>query len=246
MRALEADVEWLREHTRLLARALEWERAGRADNRLLPAELIAPAKAWAARRPKDAPEPTALHLDFIGASEAAEAAKADAAQKAIAERERLAAEREDAARKAEQSAKAAQAAQQDRLTALAQAEVSAKETARSQTRAARLLWGVLGLVLAIFGGALWQAHRTDQREVLIYTSLAATAMNEDRHDRAMRFALQAYPARRRAALEPVLDRAGGTAGRGADADPAARDARGHGGPVVVSSFSPDGKRVVTA
>jgi hypothetical protein len=33
---------------------------------------ITAAKAWALRRPKDAPEPTVLHLDFIRASEEAE------------------------------------------------------------------------------------------------------------------------------------------------------------------------------
>jgi WD40 repeat protein len=67
--ALNTDIDWLREHTRYLQRATEWDSARRPESRLLYGADIATAKAWAARRPKGAPEPTALHLDFIRASE---------------------------------------------------------------------------------------------------------------------------------------------------------------------------------
>jgi hypothetical protein len=70
--ALNTDLEWLREHTRLLLRATEWEDGGKATSRLLSGSDIAAAKAWALRRPKAAPEPTPLHVDFIRASEEAE------------------------------------------------------------------------------------------------------------------------------------------------------------------------------
>ena len=50
MRALKSDLAWLREHTRLLARASEWNEAGRPANRLLTDTAVADAKAWAARR----------------------------------------------------------------------------------------------------------------------------------------------------------------------------------------------------
>ena len=66
--ALNTDFDWLREHTRYLQRATEWDYRGRPANRLLSGDDIAEAKAWATRRPKNAPEPTALHLDFIRAS----------------------------------------------------------------------------------------------------------------------------------------------------------------------------------
>lgn len=85
VRALNTDVEWLREHTRLLARALEWESAGRAPIRLLSGSDIAEAKAWLARRPKDAPEATDAHLAYIRASEAAEADRDNAERKRLAE-----------------------------------------------------------------------------------------------------------------------------------------------------------------
>jgi hypothetical protein len=67
--ALNTDFDWLREHTRYLRRAIEWETGGRPANRLLSGNDILEAKAWAAARPKSAPEPTALQLDFIRASE---------------------------------------------------------------------------------------------------------------------------------------------------------------------------------
>src|SRR5215475_2994344 len=44
---LKTDLEWLREHTRLLQRATEWEAGGRPRNRLLSGGDIAAAKAWA-------------------------------------------------------------------------------------------------------------------------------------------------------------------------------------------------------
>lgn len=52
--ALNTDFEWLREHTRYLQRANEWEKGGRLANRLLSGDDIAEAKAWVARRPKTA------------------------------------------------------------------------------------------------------------------------------------------------------------------------------------------------
>ena len=55
--ALNTDFDWLREHTRYLQRATEWDRGGRPANRLLSGDDIAEAKAWAARRPKMRPNP---------------------------------------------------------------------------------------------------------------------------------------------------------------------------------------------
>src|SRR5262249_44123991 len=45
--ALNNDLEWLREHTRLLLRATEWENGGKVENRLLSGSDIIAAKAWA-------------------------------------------------------------------------------------------------------------------------------------------------------------------------------------------------------
>jgi WD domain, G-beta repeat len=66
--ALNTDLDWLREHTCYLQRATEWDAGRRLANRPLSGVDTATAKAWAASRPKAAPEPTAVHLDFIRAS----------------------------------------------------------------------------------------------------------------------------------------------------------------------------------
>lgn len=71
-RALSTDIDWIREHTRLLARAMEWDSARRQSNRMLLGDDITAAKAWAAHRPSSAPPPTDLHLEYIKASEFAE------------------------------------------------------------------------------------------------------------------------------------------------------------------------------
>src|SRR6516225_1038751 len=115
--ALSTDFDWLREHTRYLERAIEWDRGGRPANRLLSGDDIAEAKAWAARRPKNAPEPTALHLEFIRASEE----EADA---------RLSEQRKQLETVA--------AAQADRETALHEAEEALKQAADAQRKRARI------------------------------------------------------------------------------------------------------------
>src|SRR5262245_23432645 len=92
--ALNNDLDWLREHTRLLQRASEWQTGGRPSNRLLSGEDIRLAKAWAARRPKEAPAPTALHLDFIKASEDWETHQQSEERQRLQERERLVHDRE--------------------------------------------------------------------------------------------------------------------------------------------------------
>jgi hypothetical protein len=71
-RALKTDIEWLREHTRLLTRAQEWQAADKAENRLLSGSDIPAAKAWLDRSPAEGLQPTELHRDFIQASDQAE------------------------------------------------------------------------------------------------------------------------------------------------------------------------------
>ncbi len=113
--ALNTDLEWLREHTRYLQRATEWDMGGKPTNRLLSGFDIAQAKVWAARRPKNAPVPTPLQLDFIKASENEEA------RRQAAEAERL---------------KEVAEAQTIREAALAEREKALAREAEAQTRAA--------------------------------------------------------------------------------------------------------------
>jgi TPR repeat protein len=101
--ALNTDFDWLREHTRYLQRATEWDRGGRPANRLLSGDDITEAKAWAARRPKNAPEPTVLHLDFIRASEEEAEARSSAQRKQLEAMAAAQAERETALHRAEEA-----------------------------------------------------------------------------------------------------------------------------------------------
>jgi TPR repeat protein len=101
--ALNTDFDWLREHTRYLQRATEWDRGGRPANRLLSGDDIAEAKAWAARRPKSAPEPTALHLDFIRASEEEAEARSSAQRKQLEAMAAAQADRQKALHEAEEA-----------------------------------------------------------------------------------------------------------------------------------------------
>lgn len=262
-RALKADLDWLRAMSRWLLRAQEWDRGGRPANRLLTGSDIAEIKAWAARRPSAAPELTALHLDFIRASEAEEQARAAAARSQIQERERLVA--------------AAEAAALSR-------EKAVDRAARSQRRAGRLLLAIGVLLLAGIVAVLWQSRETSRREAAIFSALTTEAIREARYDRAIRFAVAGLPPvggtfltpwsqeleaklagaaqlnALRSVLPGVIQRhafspdgrrlisADGRAARIWDVQTGAERLKlgGHTGDVYAACFSRDGKRVATA
>lgn len=67
--ALEADFEWMRDHTRLLLRATEWDAAGRDASRLLRGRDLDASEHWIARAAEHShPNPTPLQADYILAS----------------------------------------------------------------------------------------------------------------------------------------------------------------------------------
>lgn len=70
VRALSVNAAWLREGRRYTERAAEWERKGRPKGGLLPTGAFEEAEAWAARRPKNEPEPGELFTAWIAASRA--------------------------------------------------------------------------------------------------------------------------------------------------------------------------------
>jgi hypothetical protein len=67
-RALRVDLDWIREHTRLGELAANWDERRKPEGLLLRGSEIADAKAWLAKRPKDAPEITMAQQAFIDAS----------------------------------------------------------------------------------------------------------------------------------------------------------------------------------
>lgn len=72
--ALQTDQPHVKAHTRYLARALEWDRAGRKPSMLLIGDELNAAEQWLneATAEKKAPPPAALHRAYIDASRAEE------------------------------------------------------------------------------------------------------------------------------------------------------------------------------
>jgi WD40 repeat protein len=63
--ALDTDLEWVSAHTRLLGRALEWEREGRDGSYLLRGRDLADAERWVASQTAERdPQPTPLQLEY--------------------------------------------------------------------------------------------------------------------------------------------------------------------------------------
>jgi hypothetical protein len=182
--ALNTDLDWLREHTRLLQRATEWDEGGRPTNRLLSGTDITDAKAWATRRPSGAPEPTSLHLDFLRVSEEAELFRHSEERKRLEDMAAAQAERALALEKAE-------TAQREREVALDRSRVALKKAARSQSR---LAWGG-ATTLVVFVAIGWWAYGVINEKRLIDREAAredlrgqivaqATAEGEDALDTA--------------------------------------------------------------
>ena len=211
----QADLDWLREHTRYLQRATEWDTGGRAANRLLSGPDISAAKAWAARRPKNAPEPTALQLDFIKASEAealrqqnaetqrlreiaeaqAERGKAQAERgKALAERE-SALEREAEARQSEAEAQKREAQQATaRATAEANLRIAAEASARKLRQRLVFILAAAAIAAMAFLVSLYEARRASEQAAeaqrqhnRVNQARAQSIVNDLGLDRALEF-----------------------------------------------------------
>ncbi|HEX2620313.1 MAG TPA: TIR domain-containing protein, partial [Phototrophicaceae bacterium] len=69
---LDTDLAHVKQHTRLLVRALDWQRGAQNPSFLLIGDEITAAETWLANRPGKQPEPDPVHHDFIIASRHAE------------------------------------------------------------------------------------------------------------------------------------------------------------------------------
>src|SRR5215475_10411323 len=192
------------------------------------------AARWTAR---DRPESLLLRGDDLDAAKAW-AAKRKVGAPEITEAQRaflLASDEAESARLGKERAQ------------LEEMRLAQAATARHQRRAGRLLWGVTVLVLGMIGYLTWQAYDVSRREVAVFTSLAAQAMNDQHFDRALRYALQAYPARGRLPwLTPFSTELEGKLAGGAQSTRLHRLLRGHSQQIGVVAFSPDGTRILTA
>ncbi len=72
--ALDSNLDWVRAHTRLLTRALEWERKGREASYALRGKDLREAEAWLVGAHAElTPQPTSLQTDYVFASRRLEA-----------------------------------------------------------------------------------------------------------------------------------------------------------------------------
>ena len=127
--ALKIDPQWLRDQTRYLQKATEWEAGKRPKNRLLSGGDIALAKTWAASRPSEAPPVTELLLDYINASETWDHEQQNEARKQLERMAEALAAKEEA-----QTARASALADKERALQVAQ-EASVREASASRLAA---------------------------------------------------------------------------------------------------------------
>ena len=149
--ALRADLEWIREHTRLAEAARRWQARGRLEALLLRDDELAAAQVWKAARRPDAPEITDGQLTFMAASHDAQTTRL--------EQERRQRDEFASAQTARADALAAQAA------ALADRE-RAVHTLQRRTVLAGIGAGVFSLGIGGVSYWAWRAERRfrDERE----------------------------------------------------------------------------------
>lgn len=68
VRALDTDIKWVREHTRLGIIADRWQRRSRPGELLLRGSELTAAENWLTSRPKNAPEPTITQIALVAQS----------------------------------------------------------------------------------------------------------------------------------------------------------------------------------
>jgi DNA repair exonuclease SbcCD ATPase subunit len=72
IRAVDTDLDYVRTHTRLLVKAIEWDDGGRNDGLLLRGGGLAAAEQWLRQSEGKAPQPTEQHKNYITKSRQAE------------------------------------------------------------------------------------------------------------------------------------------------------------------------------
>ncbi|MEM1241482.1 MAG: TIR domain-containing protein [Cyanobacteria bacterium P01_H01_bin.26] len=82
LRTLDTDREHLETHTRLLGRALEWDRGSRDESLLLRGQNLESAEGWLVSNGDVEPKPTGLQQEYVRAGRAFQAAK-DAADRKL-------------------------------------------------------------------------------------------------------------------------------------------------------------------
>ncbi len=238
--ALRQDVEWIREHTRLIEATARWQAkiraSGAANDLLLRGDDLTQAQLWATRRKANAPEITVLLQSFLDASERYAASLADAEQKRLEERERLTVETEVAQRE----------------TAIAQQRMR-----RVQQRWFVALAGLLLLVVAGTGTGLWAVFAGWQALMINRAQFIAGVTDREADGggfvNAMLIDLDALPDKTSAGVRARMLPLETSAWHALDGAWRKWSSQwgerailaGHTSPVGAIAFSPDGTRVLT-
>jgi TIR domain-containing protein len=80
--ALNTDIAWVREHTRIGQLAERWKASGKSNDQLLRGRDLNETEQWVRFKPSNGPELTATTIDFVGASRTEAAAAARRARRA--------------------------------------------------------------------------------------------------------------------------------------------------------------------
>ena len=94
-KVLLTDHAWVKDHTRLGELARRWQAARvkdgdvRAEALLLRGDALSDAELWISRRPREAPEPTDQHRDYLQESRRAEQARAEREREQLARTRRF-------------------------------------------------------------------------------------------------------------------------------------------------------------
>ena len=99
--ALNTDLDWIRDHTRLGALSERWQTRKKDAALLLRGDELEEAERWLARKSPSAPEPTELLRAFLAESRRAETARLDRERQQLADIAAAQAAREVALKKAE-------------------------------------------------------------------------------------------------------------------------------------------------
>jgi len=171
--ALNTDLDWIRDHTRLGALSERWQTRKKDAALLLRGDELEEAERWLARKSPSAPEPTELLRAFLAESRRAETARLDRERQQLADIAAAQAAREVALKKAED----------------AQANIANEQARRARLqRITRWVITVAGAIVLIGGGIIaylqWdKAHELAAKEVALAESrkqLDAARANLDR------------------------------------------------------------------
>ena len=237
LEALNTDLDWIRDHTRLGALSERWQTRKKDVALLLRGDELEDAERWLGRKPPNAPEPTELLRAFLSESRVAEAARLDKERQQLAEI--AAAQKNIAAEQARTADAQARTARLQRITRLAVAAVGA----------IMLIAGVTVAYLQFDKARQLERDKNelDHARANLLVEPAAVQFTRGEIDSALRLtthgtridlaipsgAIAASPAA--AQLAGTLFQIKWLFGLG-----------GHEGSVLSTAFSPDGSRIVTA